>query len=225
MTGPGKPRGSKVLIAVAAVAAISALAAWWWTGREPSPTLAKAPEPTIRLLSQSQYVSTIAQIFGSDIQVKVRFAPVRRDEGLVGVGASSAVLTSGGLDPLEAAGRSVAEQVVAPERRGFLIPCVPANAKERDDKCAREFFTVAGRLLYRRPLMKTEIERVVDTAGTAVGPAGDFYAGLAYALSGMLVSPDFLFIRERAEPDPRTSGSWRLDAYSKASRLSFAALP
>ena len=86
-------------------------------------------EPTVRLLSQSQYVNTLTQIFGSDIAVKVRFAPVRRDEGLLGVGASSAVLTSGGLDPLEATARAVAEQVVAPERRSLLLPCAPANAK------------------------------------------------------------------------------------------------
>ena len=61
----------------------------------------------------------------------------------------------------------------------------------------------------------------MDVAGRAIGPAGDFYSGLAYALSGMLISPQFLFIQERAEPDPAHPGAWRLDGYSKASRLSF----
>jgi hypothetical protein len=180
-----------------------------------------APEPTLRLISQSQYINTISQIFGSDVAVKIRFAPVKRDDGLLAVGAGSAVLTSGGLDPLDATARAVAEQVVDPARRPFLIPCKPANVAARDDQCAREFLLQVGRLLYRRPLTDNESAQIVATAGRAVGPAGDFYAGLAYAVSRMLVSAQFLFIREIPEPDPRAPGSWRLDAYSKASRLSF----
>jgi Protein of unknown function (DUF1588)/Protein of unknown function (DUF1592)/Protein of unknown function (DUF1595)/Protein of unknown function (DUF1585) len=180
-----------------------------------------ASEPTVRLLSQSQYINTITAIFGSDIALKVRFAPVRRTAGLLGVGASSAVLTSGGLDPLEAAARSVAEQVVSPGRRPFLVHCIPAHEKARDDVCARKFLAATGRLLYRRPLEPEELESSVQTAGQAVGPAGDFYFGLATALSRMLISPDFLFVRERVEADPKVPDTWRLDAYSKASRLSF----
>jgi hypothetical protein len=180
-----------------------------------------APEPTLRLISQSQYINTISQIFGLDVAVKIRFAPVKRDDGLLAVGASTAVLTSGGLDPLDAAARAVSEQVVDPARRSFLIPCKPANAAVRDDKCAREFLSKVGRLLYRRPLTDQEVAQAVDTAGRAVGPAGDFYAGLGYALSRMLVSAQFLFVREIAEPDPNAAGTWRLDAYSKAARLSF----
>jgi hypothetical protein len=208
----------KALFLAAVAATLAAAASSAEGGAQPS---AQAAEPTVRLLSQSQYVNTLTQIFGSDISIKVRFAPVRRDEGLLAVGASSAVLTSGALDPLESTARSVAEQVVSAAHRPFLLPCTPANPSVRDDTCARQFFTAAGRLLYRRPLTESEIARSVDTAGRAVGPAGDFYAGLAYALSGMLVSPHFLFIRERVEPDPSAPNMWRLDAYSKASRLSF----
>lgn len=182
---------------------------------------ASAPEPTVRLISQSQYVATINQIFGPDISVKVRFAPVKRDDGLVGVGASTTVLTSGGLDPLETSARAIAAQIVSPAHRDVLISCTPADSKMRDDQCARTFFTAAGRLLYRRPLTQGELTKIVDIAGHAVGNGDDFYAGLAYALAGMLVSPDFLFIRERTEPDPSAPGTYRLDSYSKASRLSF----
>jgi hypothetical protein len=186
----------------------------------PEPVIA-APEPTLRLMSQSQYINTISQIFGSDIAVQIRFAPVKRDEGLLAVGASTAVLTSGGLDPLDASARAVAEQVVDPARRAYLIACKPVNASARNDKCAQEFLSEVGRLLYRRPLTEEEVAQIVDTAGRGVGPGGDFYEGLAYALARMLVSAQFLFIREIPEPDPSDPGTWRLDAYSKASRLSF----
>ena len=51
--------------------------------------------PTLRLISQGGYANTISRIFGPDIAVKVRFAPVNRVDGLLGVGRSTAVLTSG----------------------------------------------------------------------------------------------------------------------------------
>ena len=177
---------------------------------------APARDPTLRLLTQGQYVNTIASIFGSDIAVKVRFAPLQRVNGLLAVGASSAVMTGGSFDPLEASARVVAEQVVSPERRAFLIPCEPANPKLADEKCARAFFSEVGRLLYRRPLTDAELNDVVGIAGRAATPAGDFYGGLAFALSGMMVSPQFLYIWENIEP-----GTAQLDGYSRASRLSF----
>src|SRR5580765_5865538 len=52
-------------------------------------------EPSLRLMSQSQYINTIQAIFGPDVAVKVRFAPIRREDGLLAVGSSDAVLTSG----------------------------------------------------------------------------------------------------------------------------------
>jgi hypothetical protein len=180
-----------------------------------------AREPTFRLISQSEYANTISRIFGPDISVKIRFAPVTRVDGLLSIGRSTTMLTSGGLDPLDATARSVASQVVDPAHRPFLIHCAPANLNARDDQCARGFLAKVGRLVYRRPLTADELAQAVDVAGRAIGPSGDFYAGLGYALSGMLISPQFLFIRETTEPDPTRPGAWRLDGYSKASRLSF----
>jgi hypothetical protein len=175
------------------------------------------PAPALRLISQSEYTHSIEQIFGSDVSVKIRFAPVNRTDGLLSVGRSSAVLTGGALDPLDSAARSVAAQVVDPAHRSFLIPCEPKNVKARDDRCARTYLASVGRLIFRRPLTSQELAQVVHTAG---GADGDFYTGLRYALSGMLISPEFLFIRENVEPDPDKHGAWRLDAYSKAARLS-----
>jgi hypothetical protein len=180
-----------------------------------------APEPTLRLISQSEYSSSIARIFGPDIVVKTRFAPVNRVDGLLGVGRSTAVLTSGGLDPLDAAARSVAAQVVDPAHRHYLVPCAPVSPGARDDQCARNFFAKVGRLIYRRQLTNDELAQAIDVAGRAAGSTGGFYAGLSYALSGMLVSPQFLYLWENSEPDPAQADAWRLDGYSKASRLSF----
>jgi len=180
-----------------------------------------AAATTLRLISQSEYTNSIARIFGSDIIVKIRFAPVNRIDGLLSNGRTSAVLTAGALDPLDAAARSVAAQVVDPTHRSFLIPCTPSGPRVRDDRCARAFFAKVGRLIYRRGLTSDELAQVVDTAGQAALSSGDFYAGLKYALAGMLISPKFLFIRETTEPGQGPSGTLKLDDYSKATRLSF----
>jgi hypothetical protein len=183
-----------------------------------APPIATAP---VRLISQDQYISSITRIFGSDIEIKLRLAPVTRAEGLLRVGASSAVLTGGGLDPLEGSAHAIADQVVSPGRREFLVDCKPSDAKAADARCASMFLARVGRLLYRRPLGRSELADFVAVAGQVTGETRDFYAGISYALAGMLVAPDFLFIRERLEPDPDRPGASRLDGYSKASRLSY----
>ncbi len=190
------------------------------TNAEPAGEAVVAPAaPTVRLISQSQYLNTVSQIFGPDVALEMRLAPVNRTDGLVAVGASTARATPGALAPLDRAARAVAGQVVDKRHRATLIPCKPADASRRDDKCAQMFLGQAGRLLYRRDLRPNELAAVVDVAGRNVGTGGDFYAGLGYALSGMLMAPQFLFITETIEPD--LAGGWRLDGYSKASRLSF----
>jgi hypothetical protein len=230
------PGRGAILKAVRAtgLASCAAIALWSLAGAPPELGLgqfvahAEAPaaapaghRPTVRLISQGQYVNSIHQIFGPDIEVTVRLAPVNRVDGLLEVGASSAVLTGGGLDPLESSARAVAEQIVAPERRPFLFACKPAHSRAADDRCATAFLSRAGRLLYRRPLSQAELVRVVGIAHQAVERTGDFYDGIAFALSGMLVAPEFLFIREETEPDPANLGGSRLTGYAKATRLSF----
>ncbi len=172
-------------------------------------------------MSQSEYVHTITDIFGADIAIGVRFAPVKRADGLLGVGAGTAVVTPGALDRLESAARSVAQQVTDAKHREFLVSCKPALEAERDDACARRFLAQVGRLLYRRPLTDAELNLKVQIAGEAAADGGGFYKGLTYALSGLLVSPNFLLISEDIEPDPLHPGRWRLTGYSKATRLSF----
>ena len=188
--------------------------------KTPEPTTPAAP-PTMRLLTQSQYANTIADIFGSDIVAKVRFAPVNRISGLVAIGAGKAGLTPGVVDPLDATGRAMARQILDPKHRGLFVPCTPQAVDQRDDACARAFLSAAGRRLYRRPMTQAELTAAVEMAGKAVAPAGDFYSGLAFSLGGMLVSPQFLFIAETAGRTPGPEGSLSLDGYSRASRLSF----
>ncbi|HEY4366228.1 MAG TPA: DUF1592 domain-containing protein [Steroidobacteraceae bacterium] len=172
-------------------------------------------------LSPSQYKQVIRDIFGPSIAVTGRFEPEIRDKGLMAIGSREASVTDAGLERYDALARGIAAQVVDERNRATLIPCKPRSATSSDDKCAQAFVTSVGRLLYRRQLSRDEIKVQVKVAASAAQSLHDFYGGLGLALSNMLVSPDFLFRFQRSEPDPAHPGQYRLDAYSKASNLSF----
>lgn len=182
-----------------------------------------------RLITESQYLNTVGHIFGRDIEVIAQFAPMQRTEGLLALGASKAGVPSGELQKFQRAARQVASQIVdngsielrLPSHRDALMPCKPAAANAPDPACAEMFLRATGRLLYRRPVGEARLAQMVDHAGKATAQLGDFYAGLATVVEGMLISPEVLFIEDRSEPDPERPGRLRLEAYSYASRLSF----
>lgn len=175
----------------------------------------------LRLITSEQYLNTLGHTFGPSIDLGSKFPPLKRTKGLLANGAATAGVTAAQLEQYQRTAASVAGQVVDAEHRNFLIPCQPESEKAADKACAAEFLEEAGRLLYRRPLSEVQVAEAADKASVAAAELEDFYAGLAIALEGMLISPEMLFIVESAEPDPTRPGHERLDAYSLASRLSF----
>src|SRR6201999_1174938 len=113
-----------------------------------------------------------------DIKVSTHFAPFRRTDGLLQVGSSSAGVTTGQMQEFQRTAGAMAEQVVSPDHRTFLVPCTPRRENAADKRCASEFLSSVGRLLYRRPLAKGELEQLVAYAGGAADRLKDFYAGL-----------------------------------------------
>ena len=174
-----------------------------------------------RRLSQEQYRQVVSDLFGPSIKVGGRFEPDIRRDGLLALGASQVSVTASGLEEYDKIARNVAAQVVSEQHRDTLIPCQPANAKAPDDACASQFLSETGTMLYRRPLTPEELQSRVKVANDAAVGLKDFYAGLGISLATMLESPKFLFRQEIAEADPDHAGQYRMDAYSKASQLSF----
>jgi hypothetical protein len=168
----------------------------------------------VRVLTESQYRQIVADVFGTDIAIAGRFDPLNRTDGLLAIGASKAAITPAAYEQYDAMARAIADQVVDAAHRDILVPCKPPVQSEPDDACATKFLGSVGRLLYRRPLKQSEIGSVVGLAHQAAATTGDFHTGLAYGLTALLESPDFLLVRDVAEDG-------RLTAYSKASRLSF----
>lgn len=176
----------------------------------------------MRRLTEAQYRNAVADIFGPDIQVAGRFEPiVRPAHQLIATGASSASISPAGLEQFDAMARGIASQVFDAAHRPTFVPCTPKDAALPDDACARATLAPIGRYVFRRPMTEGEQTAFVRMAGGATKQSGSFYGGLELALSAMLVSPDFLYVVESAEPDPTRKGQLRLDNYSRASRLSF----
>jgi hypothetical protein len=188
--------------------------------KDDAPTTKGGPV-SLRRLTEPEYRQIIADVFGTTIKVPGRFEPDVRDNGLIAVGTSRESVAGTGLEQYDLTARGIAAQVLDDAHRATLVPCTPAKATEKDDACATQFIARTGRLLFRRPLTQQELQNQVKDAGESATKLGNFYSGLELSVSAMLVSPQFLFRQEASEPDPDNAGQRRLDAYSKASRLSF----
>lgn len=188
-----------------------------------SPSQAAAPdrETPARRLTPEQYTQIVADVFGAAIKIGGRFDPGFRIDGLLEVGASQANISPSGMEQYDVIARSIAAQVLDEQRRELMVHCKPKSATAPDDACAAQFLTEVGEILFRRPLSDRELRLHVRSAREATAGLKDFYAGLGLSLAAMLSEPQFLFRHENFEADPDRRGELRLDAYSKASRLSF----
>lgn len=189
-------------------------------GEDKGPASAGGP-PTIRRLTQEQYIAIIADMFGPDIKIGGRFDPDIREDGLLAVGTSHVSVTPSSLEQYDGMARGIAAQVVDEAHRAELVGCQPKSLKEPDADCAGRFLGEVGRQLYRRPMSDRELQGQVAAAAAATETLGDFYAGLETSLATMLEAPQFLFRKEATESDPDRPGERRLTAYAEASRLSF----
>jgi Protein of unknown function (DUF1592)/Protein of unknown function (DUF1588)/Protein of unknown function (DUF1595)/Protein of unknown function (DUF1585)/Protein of unknown function (DUF1587) len=190
-----------------------------------------------RLLTADQYRNIVADVFGDDIDLGGRLEPDLRADGLLAVGATQVSIAPAGMEQYDAMARAVANQILDASHRAGVMACRPATAAAVpaptmatptmatpaafDEPCARAFLAKAGRLLYRRPLTSQELDAYVKAARIGAEASGNFYDGVSLSVAGMLSSPKFLFREERLEPDPDHKGRLRLDAYSRASQLSF----
>jgi hypothetical protein len=181
-----------------------------------------APGPqVIRRLTADQYRNIVADVFGEDIDLGGRLEPDLRTDGLLAVGASQISIAPEGMEQYDAMARTVASQILDASHRDRVMSCQPADAAAFDESCARPWLMKVGRLLYRRPLTSLELQAYVKAARIGVETTRSFYDGVALSVAGMLSSPKFLFREETLEPDPENRGRYRLDAYSRASQLSF----
>ena len=174
---------------------------------------------SLRRLTEQEYRSSIADIFGKEIEVRGTFEPTKRTGGLEAASTGLLSVTPTGFESFSKMASDIAARVTAQEYRSRL-PCAPKNPRAPDDVCAREILSHYGLLLFRRPLTDSELENRVGLSRRLTERTNDFYEGLQYSLSMLLQLPDFIFRREVALPSA-DGKSGTLDSYSRATRLSF----
>ena len=186
----------------------------------------QALEPTsfvtaYRRLTGSQYRHAVTDLFGDDIEINARFEPEQRVEGLEAVGNADLSITTSGLEQYYAVARSIADQVTTDARRSEVFGCELTSTDESARECLESFVRERGRLLLRRSLSDEEVAARMEAWDAVAAQSGDAVHAARLVLTGLLVDPEFLFRVERAEPDPAHAGELRLDARTKAARLSF----
>jgi len=172
----------------------------------------------LRRLTEQEYRNSIADIFGKEIAVQGMFEPGVRMGGLVATSSAVLSVTPAGFDSFSKMADSIALQVTSEKFRGKLLSCAPKAATAPDDACAANVLGHYGLLLFRRPLAANELKSRVELARTMTKSTGDFYNGLHYGLAELMQSPNFLFRKEQAVREGKT---FTLDAYSRATRLSY----
>lgn len=152
------------------------------------------PEPrvrpaaaTLRRLTRAQYEASLDDVFGPGLVLPAYLEPDVELDGFVSEGAGVAALSPYGVEQYDTAAYLVAQQLLAPERRGAL-PCEPADAG-----CSRTVVEQLGRSLWRRTLDADEVDALVAIADEAEAALGEPDAGVEFALAALLVSPHFLY--------------------------------
>ena len=207
-----KPFTSLVALALLAAGATAAAAA--------AADNAPARLAGMRRLTESEYRNSIADIFGADIAVQGRFEPDRRIGGLLAASSAILSISPAGFQAYAQMADGIAAQVTDAKHRAAAIACKPADVKAADDACAAQVIAQYGLMLFRRPLTAEESAARIKLAHDIALKTGDYYTGLRYGLASLMAAPDFLFRTEYAVP-AGDGKSWTLDAYSRASRLSY----
>ncbi len=176
------------------------------------PPAVPGPAP-LRRLTDTQYRSAIATLIGPDVPIG-NLEPDVAFDGFLSVGAGISTLSSLGVEQYETAAIDAAGFAVDEAHRTKVVPCTPAATI--DDACATKALEPFARQAWRRPATEAELGTLVDIAGQGADTLGDFHLGLAWGLTAVLQSPNFLYRAEFPGPDGRT-----FDDFSMASRLAF----
>jgi hypothetical protein len=186
----------------------------------PKPAVFAPAASTLRRLTVAQYRNSVRDLLGAAVTPPSDLEPDTALDGFASIGAARVSLSSTAVEQFETAALALSHQALADAKtRASLVTCTPAGAA--DDACARQFVTSFGRRAWRRDLTTDEVTRYAGIATNASGVLKDFWAGLEYALAGLLQSPHFLYREELGTTDPAEATRRVFTGYELASRLSF----
>jgi hypothetical protein len=100
------------------------------------------------------------------------------------------------------------------EKTKPFLTCDPAAGRA----CAERILTELAPRAYRRPATKAEAAELMQVYDKALSAEATAAQSLQYAITAMLVAPQFLF---RIEHNPKPGATERIDDFELASRLSY----
>ncbi|MET0592583.1 MAG: DUF1588 domain-containing protein [Polyangiaceae bacterium] len=171
---------------------------------------------TMQLLTRPQYVNTVHDLLGSDIDLESVLPPGHDLEtfGLV-QGNVAQVDLENYLKASEAAATSA---VATQQKLDALAPCA-ANADKRG--CARTFVQTFGARAYRAPVSDAaDIDRHLVVYD--IGATTSYAHGIEMVLRAMLQAPRFLYRVEPGTAEKVGARAVKLTGYEIATRLSYA---
>lgn len=143
--------------------------------------------PVTRRLSEQQFRTSVADIFGADIKVAGRFEPEIRADGLLALGEAKVTTSPSAFEQIEKMAHSIATQIFDEQHRQVL-GCAPGDAKAADDACAGKVIERFGFRLYRRPLLADGYPDPQTGQCTALSVANRLKAAPAFIIDASQVA-------------------------------------
>ena len=130
------------------------------------------------------------------------------------------VSITGPLDDKAREPKDGSEANRTPSRERIFTVWPDTSDSESVQNAARKILGRLTRFAYRRPVTDADLKRPMDFFH-AGNEAGGFEAGIENALSSILVSPQFLFRKEKTPDGVESGAAYQLSDLELASRLSF----
>lgn len=180
-----------------------------------------APSPTLRRLLSRQYVSSVRDLLGDAAAAAAAPPPDSSLNGFDSIGAARLAVGDAAIAQYESSALAVATAAMGDMARiQAYLGCTPAGP--HDVVCHKRFIAAFGRMAFRRPLDAEELDQLGFIAHGAAVEYGDFYAGVRYAILGILQSPHFIYQVEVGKPIAASAQGLRyLTGYELATRMSF----
>jgi hypothetical protein len=187
-------------------------------GSSEGPKVSSLLPARIRRLANAEYDATVDKLLSTRMAAAAAgFPPDFRQGGFT-------VNDAQRIDPVIVERIARAADALATEAQdsGTLARLAPCRHRSRAGarKCARAFIQSFGAKMYRRPLVRDEVQALL--ALYDVGADGATYRdGVAHVLRGLLQSAGFLYLTELGNAAPASDGAIALSPYEIASSLSY----
>lgn len=172
----------------------------------------------VRRLNRAEYNNTVRDLLGTKLTPANDFPSDDLGAEFDTVGAALSLSPEYVVSYESAATNLITDLFADAARQKTVATCDVATA---GDACAKTILSAFARRAWRRPVTADEAQALMAPVTAAKTLGATPLDGLKAALTGVLISPFFIFKLEM-DPDPNAGAVRRLNPYELATRLSYA---